>query len=338
MSLVDELVALGHLGGPDTMATLTSRWRSATRQFYVLEPSGGWTDESREDLLHEFLSEKLEDLTDAVVAVRDDEVAVVKVASRIMKNWLIDQARKTDAGAIRVRLEELLGEHEMFIRPAGQGHRWALVGAETDSGVDLDSLVAAAVAVRDVRAVRWSDDTRRAPMASGTDLVRVLEAVLQRAGGSVEIGTLVAVFRRRFAVTMASLVPLEADDTLPDRLAAPIELRAADAAEASNRAAQVYAQLSGRERRILLHLDDHHAVQDLLGVGRSVAYTLIGRVKNVLRGLAGEDVEPAEVAAELVRLAQADPANSIPGAPTPNDDTVATSEPCATTDATGGQQ
>lgn len=334
--MTDELTRLGHLGGPESTMMLTSRWRSAVKPFYVLEPSGGWTAAAREDLLHDFLVEKLEDLTDAVVAVREDEQAVLKVTSRIMKNWLIDQARKTDTGAIRLRLEELLRDNEMFVQPDGEGVRWALAGSETISGVDADTLLEEAKAVPGIRPVRWNDDTRRAPMAGGPDLLCVLRAVLERAGGSVETATLVAVFRRRFAVSLTSFVPLDDDDTLPDRLSAPPTVTPADMDEAAARAALVYAQLSDRERRTLLHLDDHHAVQHELGVGRSVAYTVIGRVRAALQALAGEDVDLPAVAAELVRLASADAAARR--AVRPDDGTVPTSESPVNTHAEGGQQ
>ena len=336
MPVTDELTRLNHMGGPNTITMLNSRWHSALKPFYVLEPPGGWTADAREDLLHEFLADKLEDLTDAVIAVRDDEDAVIKVTSRIMKNWLIDQARKTDLGAIRLRLEELLHGHEMFVQPEGQGQRWALSGSEAVSGVDVDTLVEAANAVQGVRPVRWNDDTRRTPMASGPDLVLVLRAVLLRAGGSVETATLVAVFRRRFAVTVTFLVPLDDDDSLPFRLAAPEAATPTELSEVARRATQVYAQLSDRERRIVLHLDDHHAVQRELGVGRSVAYTIIRRVRDVLHALAGEDVDLAGVAAELVRLAEADAeARADAG---PDDGRDATSDSPVSTVAEGGRR
>ena len=123
MTIADELAAFGHLGGPTTTEMLTARWRSATKQFYVLEPPGGWDDDNRLDLLHEFLSERLEDLTDALIAVGPDEEALFKRTSRIMKNWLIDQARKTDLGAIRLRLEELLNADPRFLRLPGHAQR-----------------------------------------------------------------------------------------------------------------------------------------------------------------------------------------------------------------------
>lgn len=306
MSVPDELRALGHLGGPATIAMLTARFRSAVQPFPTLKPSGGWTAGALEDVLHDFLAEKLEDLTNAVLTVRDDETATLKVTSRVMKRWLIDQARKTDTGAIRVRLEELLHESDLFVKPNGQGERWALVGAEQVSNVDIESLVAAARAVPGVKPVRWRDENRRAPMASGPDLLRVLEAVLERAGGSVESGVLVTVFQRRFGVTLTSFVPLEEDDTLPERLAEPHVSNSVELDEAAVRAAQAYAQLSDRERRILLHLHDHRAVQDALGVGRTTAYTLIVKVNEALQALAGQDVDHAAVAAALVRLAERD--------------------------------
>jgi hypothetical protein len=333
MTIADELAELGHLGGRATTEMLTARWRSATKQFYVLEPPGGWDDENRLDLLHEFLCERLEDLTDALIAVGADEEALLKRTSRIMKNWLIDQARKTDTGAIRLRLEELLNADPGFLRLPGHAQRWALAGMTgTEVGRDEeDSLFAAAMAVPNVKPVRWRDEGRRAPMASGPDLTRVLTAVLGCAGpGGLEIGMLTRVFQRRFAVTVTSHVPLDADDMLSDRLAAPVTADPAEESVAAARAAEVYAQLSDRERRILLHLDDRPRVEQILNVGRSVAYIHIARIRVTLAALAGEDLDVEAVAVELVRLAQADAA--------PDDVQDATSEPSATTDAKGAQR
>jgi len=333
VTITDELVELGHLGGSATMEMLTVRWRSATRQFYVLQPPGGWNDENRLDLLHDFLCERLEDLTDALIAVGADEEAILKLTSRIMKNWLTDQARKTDTGAIRLRLEELLSADPGFLRLPGHAQRWALAGITgTEVGRDeQDSLFAVAMTVPNVRPVRWRDESRRAPMASGPDLTRVLTAVLGCAGpGGLEIGMLTHIFRRRFTVTVTSHVPLDADDTLSDRLAVPVTADPAEESVAAARAAEVYAQLSDRERRILLYLDDRPRVQQILNVGRSVAYNYIARIRVTLAALAGEDLDAEAVAVELVRLAQADAA--------PDDVQDATSEPSATIDAKGDQR
>lgn len=333
MTITDELVELGHLGGRATTEMLTVRWRSATKQLYVLEPPGGWNDENRLDLLHEFLSERLRDLTDALIAVGPDEETVLKVTSRIMKNWLIDQARKTDTGAIRLRLEELLRADPGFVQPSGHAQRWALTGMDrTEVGRDdEDSLLVAALAVPSVKPVRWRDENRRAPLASGPDLIRVLTAVLGCAGpGGIEIGMLTRVFQRRFGVAVTSHVPLDADDTLPDRIAAPIMADAGEEPAAAARAAEVYAQLSDRERRILLHLDDRRQVEQILNVGRSVAYNLIARVRATLSALAAEDVDAEALVVELVRLARGDAAS--------DDVQDATSEPSATIDAKGAQR
>lgn len=329
MTMAEELGQSGHLGGPATIEILTARWRSAIRPMYVLQPLGGWDDESRLDLFHEFVSERLRELTDALIAVGPDEVAMLKLTSRIMKHWLIGRARKTDTGAIRLRLEELLSGDSTFLRLPGHTHRWVLADmAEAEVGHgDEDSLLAAARTVPNVKPVRWRDESRRAPMASGKDLTRVLAAVLGCAGpGGVETGVLTHIFQRRFAVTVSSDVPLDDEDSLADRLAAPVMTNPAGESVAAGRAAEVYAQLSDRERRILLHLDDRRRVELILNVGRSVAYTHIARVRATLAALAGEDLDVEAVVAELVRLAEADAV--------PDDAQGATSEPPGTTPPT----
>jgi hypothetical protein len=332
VTITDELVELGHLGGRATTEMLTARWRSTTRQFPVLEPPGGWNDDNRLDMLHEFLCDRLHDLTDALVAVGADEEAVLKVASRIMKNWLIDQARRTDIGAIRLRLEQLLRTEPRFRQLHSRSPRWVLVDtAEVEPGRDdEDSLVGAAMTVTDVKPVRWSDETRRAPMASGPDLVRVLTAVLRCAGsGGLEIGMLTRVFRRRFRTIVTMHVPLDADDTLADRVAAPVTSSTAPGCREAARAVEVYTQLSDRERRILLHLDDRREVEQILQVGRSVAYHHISRLRATLTALAGEDLDVDAVVTELVGLALRDAA--------PDDGRDATSDPFVTADAKGAQ-
>lgn len=331
MTIASELAELGHLGGPATMKMLKDRWWSATSQVNALRPQGGWDGDNRQDLLHEFLRERLADLTDQLVTIGADEEALRKMTSRIMKNWLIDQARKTDMGAIRVRLEALLKGSPKFARTTAQ--RWTLADTP-DLGSrrgDEASLLVAAWAVRDVRPVRWSDTNRRAPMANGLDLTRVMAAVLGCAGpDGVEIGLLARVFRRRFGVVLVSHVPLEADDTLAGRLLAPSEVDTREMSAAFVRAAEVYTQLSDRERRILLCLDDHHRVMEILQVRRTVAYNHIKRIRAVLAALAGEDLDFDAVVAELVRLARADAA--------PDDNQGQTSEPSMTTTPTGAQR
>lgn len=332
MTIADELRELGHLGGPATMKMLTERWCSAIKPLFVLEPPGGWDKESAQDLLHEFLGDRLEDLTDALITVGADEEAVLKLTSRIMKHWLIDQARKTDTGAVRLRLEELLGRNSEFVRLSDRPARWALAGLTgTEVGRDDgDSLYTAATAVSGVKPVRWRDQNRRPPMASGPDLIRVLIAVLECAGpAGLEIGLLTHVFQRRFGVVLTSHVPLEEDDTLRDRLIAPRVLDVGEERRAADRAEEVYAQLSDRERRILLHLHDRARVEQILGAGRSVAYNHISRARAVLATLAGEDIDFEALVDELVRLAQ--------GGAGPDDVQDATSELSAITDAKGAQ-
>lgn len=348
MSVVAELRELGHLGGPATLDLLERVWVSCVREFYVLAPDG-WTRAAREDLLAEFLSLKIADLTEAVVPV-GNEASVAKVMKRIMRNWLVDQARKTDLGAVRLRLEELLRDGEHFHRPVPGDHRWALAGHAGPSFATEADLLEVAWAVPGVRSVRWRDAKRRPPMASGPDLVRVMTAVLTAAAGSVETATLVGVFRRRFAVVLTTFVSLEAvsgsgrggsggsaASPAPGALASaahagdgrsgairqglvaapdpdPVELAAA-----GELAAAVFAQLSDRERRVLTIMGDIERVQQVLSVGRSVAYLTVQRLTATLAALAGKDVDHEALVAELVRLADRiwpdDPCVATSGAP-----------------------
>jgi hypothetical protein len=93
-------------------------------------------------------------------------------------------------------------------RTPGAG-RWQLAGpAQPPYRGALGPLVAAAHAVLGVQAVRWSGK-RRAPMARDESLVDILRAVLQAAGGSLEVAQLTAVLVRRFPAAVVKQEPVQ---------------------------------------------------------------------------------------------------------------------------------
>ncbi len=303
MSAADELVTLGDLSGVETFAMLKRTFRSASKPFHSLALNG-LDDDQRAELLQAFLADRLDRLGDAlVVAARDGQDAVEKLTFRIMKTWLQDQARRTDFGAVRLRLEELLMDAR-YARSGPGSLYWGLTGATEPAGPSDGQLLDAARAVK-VKAVRWSSEHRRAPMAATPDLHRVMTAVLTSASGSVEITQLTWTFVRRFGVVLTSEVELEDGDIYPTRAGhGPAADTTITTPDARSRARQIFVQLTDAERRCLLVLNDIPAMCVVLNARRSTAYTVRNRLEETLRALADEDVDHEELVSELCRLVE----------------------------------
>ena len=285
--------------------------REEAQRFPVLAPDGGWQPADFEDLVGEFLVERIEKVTANLLALAGDEDAVRRLLRKSIRHWLVDQARKTPLGALRRRLEDLLAADVAFERvpdgEAGAG-RWRLAGTAVApwSGRSED-LVKAAREVPNVRIPSWSSDTRRAPVADRASLVAVARAVLTAAGGSLEIAQLVGVFVARFPVVLDPAVAPFPDDQMSqgnrDEALTPEDavIAADDELDAALTAAQVVAMLSPSERHIVPYLNDPPAIQLLLGCGRSQAYQHARRLKEKLVQLVGDD-DVHTVGLEVIRL------------------------------------
>jgi hypothetical protein len=304
-----ELSELGHFGR-DGLNLLTELVRQEVDRFPVLKPRSGWTREAVLETVQSFFAEKGKAVTAAVLAQASDIESMSRILRRSVRNYLISEARKTPVGAVRRKIEELLAAGGEFAQvPPGQpgASRWYLVGSvATPWADDLRPLVEAAYAVPDVRAVRWSGP-RRAPMASDRALSEVLQAVLKVAQGSMEVAQLTAVFVRRFPVAAE-----QADATLDveryDLAVAPLEDRPDIVAEVSDRARDVYDQMSPSQRALLPQLDksvkDH---MEILGVARTQAYEVAARLRALLRELIGTDELRDEIGLEVMRLCVVNP-------------------------------
>ena len=111
---------------------------------------------------------------------------------------MIDQARKTSAGALRRTVEKVLARADSFEQvpsgEAGEG-RWRLAGTPVSPWAGrTEDLVEAARVVPYVRIPRWSSAGRRSPAADRASIVAVAHAVLEAAAGSMEVAQIVAVF------------------------------------------------------------------------------------------------------------------------------------------------
>jgi hypothetical protein len=280
-------------------------------RFPSLRPTQGWDADAVWDLVQDFFVDRGARVTTMLLAQAGDDASMGRLLRTSIRHYLIDQARRTEAGALRRRLEELLHEEPSIARvPDGQpgAGRWRLAGTTGPPwGGSLQELVRAAYAVP-AGWVRWSSSRRRRPISDRASLVAILQAVLGAAGGSLETAQLVGVFVLRFPATVeAGEVPMSegiatlAAEPAGDRPDAQVVAAEQDA-EAAERASMIFDELTPQERLLLPHLDKTAGEQAaVLGCGRSQANVYANRLKDVLRGVLGGVEARGEVVLELSR-------------------------------------
>ncbi|WP_433272275.1 hypothetical protein ACQPZA_18815 [Pseudonocardia xinjiangensis] len=277
----------------------------------LLDQGTTWTEQAVWDWTQSFFAAKGAAVTAGVLAQTADAESMARYLRRCVRHYLVDQARKTPIGAVRRKLEELMAASPEFERvpegTAGAG-RWQLVGdPQPPYGGESRPLVAAAYAVPGVHAVRWSSATRRAPLARDESLVAIVRAVLKMAAGSMELSQLADVLVRRFPAAVEA-ADAALDEGAFNRAVAPARDRPDVVVECSDRAREVYEQLSPSQRALLPHLDNPIGDRaQVLGVGRSQAYAASGKLKALLTELVLDDGLRDEVTMEVLRLCVVSP-------------------------------
>lgn len=311
ISVFDELHDLEYFG-PTCLALINKVIREEARRLPVLAPPTGWQEADLEDLLGEFLADRLMPVTANLLALATDDDSVGKLLRTSIRHWLIDQSRKTAVVSLGRSLENVLTDSAAFetVPPGEVGAgRWRLSGTTVRpwSGPP-DRLVEAAYAVPNVKIPKWTSETRRAPVADRASIEAVIHAVLSTAAGSMEVAHLVEVFTARFPVALDPIVVSLPDNPgsqlTADPHASPEEILLArdDEARAASAGAEIVAMLSPQERRMVPYLDRAGEIQTLLGCGRSQAYHHAARLKEKLQQLVGDGDEVRSVMSEVIRL------------------------------------
>lgn len=292
--------------GPHSLQLLMDLVSQEVHRFPVLlHPGAKWTRDAVAEWTQEFFAAKGAAVTAALLAQVNDVATMARYLRRSVRHFLVDAARDTDVGAIRRKIDDLLRATPDFLqvppRVPGAG-RWELAGEQQPPyGGDLRPLVAAAYAVPGVRVVRWTGD-RRKPLASDESLVAILRAVLRAANGSLEVAQLTAVLVRRFPAAV-QYADATLDEETFNQAVAPLEDMPDVVLDVSDRAQEVYAQLSPSQRALLPQLDKPITEQaHVLGVGRSQAYTASAKLKALIVVLMPDDKLRAEVTLEVLRL------------------------------------
>lgn len=316
MSAHDELCRDGRFG-PQCLALLTRLMRREARGVPALEPPDGWSEHAVDDLVQEFFAAKGKAVTKMLYAQAGDDDQLGALLCRSVKNWLIDWARgTTDPGALRHRLDKLLPTLPQFARvAAGQpgAGRWTL--ADCSEGLfagDVEDLATAGRAVP-VKPGAWSSDTRRSPVTDKASLVRLLERILDAAGGSLELGQIVYAVQGSFHAQFAGEVVFDHSAEPSGRLAAAVGAAETAQPRPETEASEGRIELMARRLldtlghegvRILDVLDDPGQVAARLGVGRSQAYAKKRVATAVLAEVIGDDPERAAIFAVARSIAQ----------------------------------
>lgn len=311
----EELTRDGQLG-PATLALLQDLGAQVTRTESFPPPPGykTWSNPAVEELVADMLSQPGEGAAFVVscLAVADDQPSLERLLVKSVRNYLIDDAKKTERGKLRRRLEGLLGSDARFVRvPAAEAGTacWTLrESARSLWQGDVTQLEDAAWQLRGVAISHWNT---AGPTPQGTKhaLVTVAEAVLAHAGGCVRDEDLARVVQQRFILLAA-----HDDEALPapegaGDIATATEDDPPWLLEASeDRARELYASLTPIERDAVPLLGGTNVdMAATLGVGRRRSKAIAESLTEKLRIATIDDEDRDDVLATLLRLCQEGP-------------------------------
>ena len=282
----------------------TIRAVAVARNFPPPDDLGNWGEEAVARTVSEFVadSQTPRRVLDLATACATDQALAARLQGTV-RNFLADLGRRTPLGKLVVRINEVLGRHEEFVRTHG---RWSLAdGAGEPGSADVDRL-AKVIGSHRVSAPRWGHEARRAaPVADSDTIVALCKAMLGAAGGSLTPRTMAAAIGMRLGIGQAP-VSLDAASLDPGALDGyPARDSTADAALRESRAAEILVVLNDRERVALAWPE--YTVRELapvLGVGPSQAHIIRRRAIEMLREELADDPDGEAVAGRVLALSR----------------------------------
>lgn len=312
MSAFDEIGRRADAGGPETIRLLRQLGAQVTRASSFPPPSGHatWSAAAVDDLLADMFSQENRSKVFVLACYTQatDQASLERLILQSIRNFLIDQAKGTERGKLRRRLDNLLSKDSRFIRPPVlKGIRaWALLNRLFGLWQgDLDALHAAAARVRGYQILRWNS-AGKTPRQTVIALTAVCHGVIDHADGSVRDEDLAKVVERRFAL-LAPPVFVE----MPDgSSAAAAAARVVSGDEpwtnlgVQTRAEELWATLSLEERALLpvlgSSMDERRAAT---GLGRAATHALGDALADRLRLATVDDEDREEIVLRMVELA-----------------------------------
>ncbi|MEV6886177.1 hypothetical protein [Streptomyces sp. NPDC051135] len=294
--------------GPATF-DLLRRLVHQVRQASGFPPPEGytvWSDDAAYDVIRAMLSQEGagQRFVTVCFAQAADEASLERLFLTSIKNFLIDEAKKTPRGKLRRRIARLMSEDTAYRKSSGSPPRWAL--AEHAEGAvwqgDLDDLIAQAAQVRGVGITRWNH-SGPTPKQTVHALKTVLSSVLQYAQGAVREEDLAKVLEARFdLLAPARFTALYADEgTVAELVEQHAATTAPDPTGVDAVAEDIWQRLSPNERLLLPYLDEdaHHAAQ-LLEIRQTHAAAVLANLKTALRTALSADSDPHAVMTGLL--------------------------------------
>jgi len=297
--------------GGETFSMLVRCVKQVTRRTSFPPPADhySWADDACWDLLSEMFASAPEAGRTFVVGCfikATDDASFERLVLTAIENHLKDEAKKTERGKLRRRLDTLLSADSRFVRGAGTGGAWSL--SEHSGSVwqgDRDDLPRAAFAVPGT--IDRLNPAGPTPAATKATLLAVAYAVLSAAGGAVRDEDLARVFQERFALLRPpTFTTLESDSgwELPAPADQPTdEQLAGDATVASATALTLWASLAPVERTLVPILDESDVtLAKAASVGPKQAASIRDAVKEKVRLAVIENDDTGTLLAELLQL------------------------------------
>jgi hypothetical protein len=282
----------------------TIRAVAIARNFPPPDDLGNWGEEAVARTVSEFIadSQTPRRLLDLATACATDRALTARLQGTV-RNFLADLGRRTPLGKLVVRINEVLGRNEEFVRTHG---RWSLADSGVEPGAEDVDRLAKAIRMHKIAEPHWGHEARRtAPVADAETIVSLCKALLGAAGGSLTPRTLAAVIGMRLGIGQApvSLDAVSLDPGWPE--AYPEMDSTADSALRETRAEEILALLNDRERVALAWPE--YTVRELapiLGVGPSRAHIIRRRAIEILKEELADDPDGQAVAGRILELAR----------------------------------
>ncbi len=246
MTALDELRS-GEVG--DAFLWLlqrTIRAVAVARNFPAPDDRDRWDEAAVAQTATDFLTHPgaARRLTDLATHCRSDD-ALRRRLQGTVRNFLADGGRRTPVGRLVLRLNEVLSNDDRFER---HGRNWAIAGSsEAAAAFDIDALVAASSAVEIVVPAPWVTGTRQSPDIDAPSVIKLVEALLNAAGGPLSVGALAQVTARRLGIGGAPL-SIEATAFDPPERSSRSADTTGSRALMDLRAAEVFERLNDHER------------------------------------------------------------------------------------------
>lgn len=313
MSAFDEIGRRGDAGGPETIALLRQLGAQVTRTSPFPPPQGygSWSHEAVDDLLADMFakdSKRGQVFVLGCYLQATDQASLERIVLTAIRNFLVDQAKGTERGKLRRRLENLLADDSRFVRPHDVTSilAWALLHRAMSLWQgDLEELHKAAARVRGYQILSWNT-AGRTPRRTVIALTSVCHGVIDHADGSVRDEDLAKVVERRFAL-LAPPVFVEMPDGSANAAAAALVSAGNDSGGdlgVQERAEQLWAALSTEERELLpvlgQSLEERRAAT---GLGRAATQALSDALADRLRMATIDDEDREAIVLRLSAIA-----------------------------------